>query len=154
MGDGIAPHIPLAPEVTCLGRSYFVAHLFIVDCHIPPARSQSAWVVYCERSLALPDGLAEGLLVELPEPVLEPAPVPDEVPEPVDPAPLVPDGALPEPVAPEPLVPDGALPEPEAPLLPLPLLDCAAARAGAKAIIPMKSTKVTLYIVSSSEVWK
>ena len=140
-----------------LGRGYFFAHLFIDDCHIPPARSQSACVMCWERSPALPDGLAEGLLVELPEPVLEPAPVPDEVPEPVDPAPLVPEGALPEPVAPEPLVPDGALPEPElpeAPLLPLPLLDCAAARAGAKAIIPIKSTKVTLYIVSPSEVWK
>jgi hypothetical protein len=92
--------------------------------------------------------------VELPEPLVEPvlepvepAPLPVELPAPVDPEPVDPD-------------PDGVLPVlpelelPEVPLLPEPLLDCAAARAGAKAIIPIRSTKVTLNILCSSEVWK
>jgi hypothetical protein len=53
--------------------------LFEAISHLPPAFSQSAFVVYCEKSLALPDGLAEGELDELPDPPVVPLPV--EVPE-------------------------------------------------------------------------
>jgi hypothetical protein len=28
-----------------LQSHYFLAHLLVDDCHMPPARSQSAWVV-------------------------------------------------------------------------------------------------------------
>jgi hypothetical protein len=70
-----------------------LAHFFSGACHIPPAFSQSAWVVCFERS---PDGLAAGDEVE---------PLPDVlVPEPPAPEVLVPDPL------PEVLVPAGALP--------------------------------------------
>ena len=106
-----------------------MAHLFEADSHIPPAFSQSAFVVYWERSPALPDGLAEGDEVELPDPpvVLLPVLLPDDVPEPV----------LPD-------VPEGELELPDEPLpLPLPPVDCAAAMAGAKAMIPTKNVSIS-----------
>ena len=94
---------------------------------MPPARSQSALVVYFAKSAEVPLGLAEG---ELDEPLGAPGavvapPLPD-VPEPDEP-PVVPDGppVVPDgpPVVPDepPVVPDGLLPLelPGAPLLPL-----------------------------------
>ena len=96
-------------------------HFFEAASHIPPPFSQSAGVMYCERSLALlPDGLADGVLVELPDDV--PAPgvvlgVPEDVPE------------------------------PELPALPLPVpLVCAAAIAGIRAIIATKTPIVGILI--------
>jgi hypothetical protein len=109
-----------------LDHGYFFAHLFEADSHMPPAFSQSAFVVYCEKSAALPDGLAEGEEVELPDPPVVELP---EVPEPVPP--VVPDGL------PAPEVPDVPLP------LPVPLLDWAAAIAGAKAMIPTKNVNIS-----------
>lgn len=117
---------------TPLETGYFFAHLFEADSHIPPAFSQSAFVVYCEKSLELPDGLAEGEVDELPDPPV--VLLPDEVPEPV--LPEVPEGL------PEPELPDVPLP------LPLPLPACAAAIAGAKAMIPTKNASITFCIVS------
>jgi len=114
---------------TSLESSYLFAHLFEADSHIPPAFSQSAFVVYCDRSPALPDGLAEGDEVELPDPpvVLLPVLLPDDVPEPV----------LPD-------VPEGELELPDEPLpLPLPPVACAAAIAGAKAMIPTKNVSIS-----------
>jgi hypothetical protein len=86
--------------------------------------------MYCEKSPALPDGLAEGEEVELPDPVV---PLPDEVPEPVPP--VVPDGL------PAPELPDVPLP------LPVPPAACAAAIAGAKAMIPTKNVSISFCIV-------
>jgi len=100
---------------------------------MPPARSQSALVVYFVRSDEVPLGLAEGEVVERPgAPGAVVAP-PLEVPGvPVDP-PDVPDGLLP-------------LEVPGAPLPPLPPV-WAAARAGARATIP---TRIALQAVSNT----
>jgi hypothetical protein len=109
-----------------------LAHLLDAVSHMPPALSQSALVVYCEKSLLLPDGLADGAVEEpVDEPGLVLVPLPDELPVLLLPAPLpdVPEG-LPE-------------PDPELPDVPLPLLDCAAARAGASARIPTRSVSIT-----------
>jgi hypothetical protein len=71
--------------------------LALAVCHMPPAFSQSAWVVYFEKlELGMPDGLAEGLVVPMlgapgavvAPPLLGAEPEPDD---PVDP-PDVPDG--------------------------------------------------------------
>jgi hypothetical protein len=102
---------------------YFFAHLLEEVSHWPPAFSQSAWVLYCEKSPEVDDelgvGLAEG---EAPAPLGEPEP-----PLEVGPPPLVPE------------LPDGA-PEPEPPAaplpLPLPLPLCAATSAGVSVMIP------------------
>jgi hypothetical protein len=64
--------------------------------------------------------------------------------EPVEPEPLL----EPEPVLPD--VPDGELDEPDVPLLPLPLLLCAAASAGARATIATNRLSITFCIVLSS----
>jgi hypothetical protein len=83
-GAGTAPHI--------LEPGYFFMHLFEAACHMPPAFSQSAFVVYFAKSFALPDGLAAGelgepldvpgdVLVPLPDVVPELPPVPEGVPE-------------------------------------------------------------------------
>ena len=97
---------------------------------MPPAFSQSAFVMYCEKSL---DGLAEGEPAELPDPLgVEVAPLPDEVP---DPLPDVPEGVL----------------EPELPAAPLPLLPVwAAAIPGASAMIPTKSKSISFCIAIPS----
>jgi hypothetical protein len=113
-----------------LRRSYFIflPHLLAVVSHLPPAFSQSAFEVYFAMSAPLP-GLADG--------------EPDE-PEPeVDP--------LPE-LLPEPDVPDGVLPELELPepLLPLPLLLLAAAIAGTRAMMPMRTVTNSFCIAISS----
>jgi hypothetical protein len=85
---------------------------------MPPARSQSALVVYCEKSPEVPLGLAEGE-PEAPGAVV--APLPPEV------VPLLPEVVPPLPDEPEPVVPpdvpEGLLPLelPGAPLLPLPV---------------------------------
>jgi len=96
-------------------------HFFEAASHIPPPLSQSACVMYCERSLALlPDGLADGVLVELPDDVPAPGAVLgvfEEVPE----------------------------PELPAPLLPVPLV-CAAAMAGTRAIIATKTPTIGILI--------
>jgi hypothetical protein len=113
----------------------------LVDaCQSPPALRQSAWFVIVDSdvSLAAPPvvGLADG---DVPE---------DEGPE-VEPVPLVP--VLPVlPVLPLPEA--GAPLEPAAPLLPLPLAPpaCAAARAGAKQTIPIKTRESIFFIPDSS----
>jgi hypothetical protein len=122
-------------------------------CQSPPAAWQSAWLVIVERALPVPvddpDGLADG---EEPvddgepddegadiEPLLEPEPVapvlplpPVLLPEP--PAPLL------EPAAPAPLpAPPPAAPPPAAP-------PAAATIAGAKVIIPIKSSVSIFFI--------
>jgi hypothetical protein len=99
-------------------------HIFEPACHLPPAFSQSAFVVYFDMSPAL--GLAEGEPVELPEPAE------------LDPLPLLPE------------VPEGVLPELELPVEPLPLLLCAAAIAGARAMIPTRSVTISVCIAISS----
>ena len=82
-----------------------MSHLFCVTCHMPPAFSQSALVVYFEKSREVPLRLAEGEPDERPEApgavVVPPLP---EVPEPDEP-PVVPEGLLP-------LEPPGVLPLP------------------------------------------
>jgi hypothetical protein len=92
---------------------------------MPPAFSQSDFVVYFEKSLEVPDGLAEG---ELEEPPDAPGMVVEPLPE------------VPEPVPPE--VPEGLL-EPELPFVPLPLPVWAATIAGARAMIPTKSVTIS-----------
>lgn len=124
-------HSPLSVQRGCQrldGYGCFFSHLFEVVCHIPPAFSQSAFVMYCEKSPAVP-GLADGDVVDEPPegvPVVAP---PDEVPDPVP---------EPEPDAPGPLEP---APLDEPPLPPLP--DCAAANAGASAMIPTKKPSIS-----------
>lgn len=115
------------------GRFYFFTHLLAAVCHVPPAFSQSAFVVYCDKSPGAPDGLAAGddeLPDVLPDVlgVVE-LPVLDPVPEP-----LVPD------------VPDGV----DAPELPVPpVLDCAAAMAGARATRATKKPRRSVFILTS-----
>jgi hypothetical protein len=120
---------------------YFRPHLFEVADHMPPAFSQSARLVIFDRSVAVPDGLAEGELDEPPDVpgVDAPGDVVVPLPVPMEPEPLVPDGLL-EPELP-PVVPEGLL-EPE-PLGELPLPVCAAANAGASAMIPTKNTSIS-----------
>jgi hypothetical protein len=115
--------------VAFLASIYFLAlHTPLLACHIPPAFSQSDFVVNFEKSLVVPDGLAEG---ELGDP-LDPPDVPDVEPLP-DPVPLfVPDGLL-EPEVPEPL--------------PLPPV-WAAAIAGARAMTATKSIRISLCMIS------
>ena len=99
----------------------FFMHIFDAACHLPPAFSQSAFVVYFDMSAVEPDGLAAG------------------APDDVDPLPVVPfevEGVL--------------LPELELPDEPLPLLLCAAAIAGASAMIPTRSVTISFCIVISS----
>ena len=91
--------------------------MFEAACHMPPAFSQSAFVVYFAK-LSAPDGLAAGALDEPPE-------VPGVV------------------VFPESDFPEGVLPELELPFEPLPLLPEAAATAGARAMIPTKSISIS-----------
>jgi hypothetical protein len=112
---------------------------------MPPALSQSVWVVYFEKlELGMPDGLAEGVEVPLPVPMLG---APGAVVAP----PLL--GAEPVPDPDDPSdVPDAPEPAPDGPLPPLPLPVCAAASAGASAIDPTKSAKIAFRIVSSSVV--
>jgi len=127
----------------------------LVDaCQSPPSFSQSAWlwIVESEGEAPLEDplpveGLADGDVDEPDEgepgddgvdiePVLEPDPL----------APL-------PPVAP---VLDGPLVEPAAPLLlpvPAPPPVCAAARAGAKQIIPIKTRESIFFIRFLLAVW-
>jgi hypothetical protein len=106
--------------------------LFAAVSHIPPAFSQSAFVVYFEKSAdgepELGDGLAEGA---------------GDVEVPLDAPPDV------EPPAPE--VPDGALePEPAAPVpLPLPLVLCAATSAGVSAMIATSRSPKNLVMVQT-----
>ena len=80
------------------GVSYLLAfsQVLVDICHWPPALSQSAFVLNCEKSVDVPplvEGLAEGEvpgleLPELPEPPLGAfSEVPDVLPEPL---PLVP----------------------------------------------------------------
>ena len=106
-------------------------HLFDAACHIPPAFSQSAFVVYFDIS---PDGLAAG----------------DELP---DPEVLGVDAPLPE-VLPELLPPvlDGVLELPDVlPPLFVPLLDCAAAIAGARATTATRRMRTSFCIMASSD---
>jgi hypothetical protein len=117
---------------------YFFAHLAEAVCHVPPAFSQSAWVVYFEKSLDAPDGLADGDEVEEPPDVLGlmVPPEPDAPPEPL--VPDVPDGVVP------PELPDLLLP------LPVPLvLDCAAASAGARATAATMNARRIFFILTS-----
>ena len=102
--------------------------VLLVVCHIPPAFSQSARLVYFAKS-ALPDGLADGD---------EDEPLGDE---PLGGEPLgEPDGLGVLIVPPEPVVPDGLVePEPD-PLLPG--LVWAAANAGASATSPTKNANI------------
>ena len=119
---GAHPAAPITIDQVSVGNGYFLAlHFFEVTSHIPPAFSQSPCVMYCERFLALlPDGLADGVLVELPDDV--PAPgvvlwVPEEAPE------------------------------PELPALPLPVPRvCAAAIAGNRAIIATRTPTIGIFI--------
>jgi hypothetical protein len=100
--------------------------LFVAASHRPPAFSQSALLWYFEKSLELPpDGLADG---ELDEPLEAPPVAPGDV--------VVP---LPD--------EDGML-DPELPDDPLGV--CAAASAGARAMIPTKSASISFCIVTSS----
>jgi hypothetical protein len=153
MGDLSIPHAEL---VLRLPRRYFFAHLLDAVCHIPPAFSHAVWVLYCD--ISVPDGLAAGDEDELPELPVVPgvvlaSPPPDVVPVPV--LPVEPEGLpAPEPApeglpAPEPPV----APAPELPLAPLPLPPplpvCAAAIAGAKAMIPAKRVSTSFFIVIS-----
>jgi hypothetical protein len=109
--------------------------LLAAVCHIPPAFSQSAFVVYCERSPEAPDGLAAGdELDPLPDvlgivelPVLEPVPelLPDVDPEGLEPDPLPGLGVL---------------------------GDCAAAIAGARATSATRTaTKIVVMLTSLFE---
>ena len=104
--------------------------LVAVD-HMPPAFSQSACVLKVDRSL--PDGLAEGALLPLPdEPgVLVLGMLPVE-PLPVEPLPELP-------------LPDGLL-VPGVPLPPLPLPVWAAAKAGARATVPIRRANTNFFM--------
>jgi hypothetical protein len=123
--------------------------LLAVADHMPPAFSQSARFVYRVKSELVPGGLAAGELDEPPDApgavlvpgVLTPEPELPVVPEgPVEPAPPV------VPPAP-PVVPEGAL-EPELPGEPVPPPVCAAAIAGARAMIPIKSASISFCMVN------
>jgi hypothetical protein len=101
--------------------------MLLLACHMPPAFSQSDFVVYFEKSLVVPDGLAEGE----PEDPLDPPDVPDVDPLP-DPVPLfVPDGLL---------EPEVSFPPPLPPVW-------AAAIAGARAMTATKSMRISFCMV-------
>jgi hypothetical protein len=100
-------------------------HLLDAACHIPPAFSQSALVVYFDISA---DGLAAGD-DELPDVLGVEAPLPDVLPEPL--LPDVPDGVLELP---------GLLPVP-------PVLDAAAAIAGARATTATRRPRTSFRII-------
>jgi hypothetical protein len=118
--------------------NYFFAHLLAALDHMPPAFSQSAWVVYFEKSPDAPDGLADGDEVEELPDVLG-LMVPLEPDEPLDPlVPEDPDGVVP------PELPDVPLP------LPVPLVaDCATASAGASATTATMNPRKTFFILAS-----
>jgi hypothetical protein len=100
--------------------------LLVASDHMPPAFSQSAWVLKVDRSL--PDGLADG----------EVLPLPDE------PGVLV-LGMLPVEPLPELPLPDGLL-VPGVPLPPLPLPVWAAAKAGARATVPIRRANTNFFM--------
>ena len=104
---------------------YFLALQVLVDsCQSPPALSQSALLVIFEKSVADPDGLADGEALD-----------PDEEPEP-DPVPELLGVLLPAPLLePAPLAP---------PLLVPPL---AAAMAGASPITAIRLRTTSLFIL-------
>ena len=108
--------------------SYFLApHLLVAVDHMPPAFSQLA-CVFC-IDMSDPDGLADG----------EVLPLPDE------PGVLV-LGMLPvEPLPPELPLPDGLL-VPGVPLPPLPLPVWAAAKAGARATVPIRRANTNFFM--------
>jgi hypothetical protein len=100
-------------------------------CHIPPAFSQSAWLVIVESDFPLVDGLADGAADDPVEP--------DELdPEEPDDPPV--DGAD---IVPEPELLPGLLE-----LLPDPLLDppAAAAIAGTRHMTPIRTRESILFI--------
>jgi len=95
---------------------------------MPPAFSQSACVLKVDRSL--PDGLAEGALLPLPD----------------EPGVLV-LGMLPVEPLPELPLPDGLLvPGVPLPPLPLPLPVWAAAKAGARATVPIRRANTNFFM--------
>jgi len=104
----------------------------VVD-QVPPAFSQSALVVYFEKSADAPEGLADGDDVE-------------ELPDVLGLiVPLEPDVEL----EPLPEVPDGVVPLEVPDLLPLPVLDCAAANAGARATTATMNPRKIFFILTS-----
>jgi hypothetical protein len=117
---------------------YFRTHVFVPLSHTPLAFSQSAGVLYFEKSSELCEGLAEGELDESPD-------APGDVVVPPDPVEA--SGALLVPL----LEAAPAL-GPPAPcrglfglVLPgAPLLTCAVAKAGARAMTPAKSVNITI----------
>jgi hypothetical protein len=117
----------------------------LVDaCQSPPAFSQSAWLLIVDSEGELPledplpvEGLAEGDVDE-----------PDEgEPDEDGVEPLL----EPDPVAPLPVAP--VLGEPAPLPAPAPLLVCAAASAGAKQIIPIKTRESIFFIRFLLAVW-
>jgi hypothetical protein len=125
--------------------------------HIPPAFSQSACVLYSEKSLVvvgLADGCAEVPLPAVPGVAVASPPLdtdPDELP--VVPVPLAPPVAPVPPLAPlappvAPALPLAPLAPPAAPLPP-PLPLCAAAIAGASAMTPAKRASTNVFILIS-----
>jgi hypothetical protein len=108
--------------------SYFASQLLVDAIHMPPAFSQSAFVLKVDRSF--PEGLAEGALLPLPE---------------VEPGVFV-LGMLPvEPLPPELPLPDGLL-VPGVPLPPLPLPVWAAAKAGERATVPIRRANTNFFM--------
>jgi hypothetical protein len=118
--------------LSSVGRYCFAWQRLVEACQLPPAFSQSAWVVIVDSDAPPGDGLAEGD---------EPEEEPDDVEPVLEPDPLAP-------VLPVPPVLPGAPLEPAAPLLPLPVAPpvCAAASAGAKQIIPIKTRESIFFI--------
>lgn len=177
MRNGLGPR-PGA-EAPDRGRlCYLVTSHFIETCdHLPPARSQAAWVL--RRSLGEPidgepgpvDGPgaevpgALGALGDAPVPPGEPGlvegpPVPPlgadvplpGVPVPLGPVPLCPVPLEPvplEPVPPAPVPPDPLLPEPEPPLPPA----CAAASAGARPMAMIKLARSNFFMCVPPSSW-
>jgi len=103
--------------------------LLLDACHMPPAFSQSGCVLKVDMSM--PEGLAEGA----------PVPVPMEPLEPLDePGVLWVASLLEEP----PVVPDGLLVPGLLPPLPLPVW--AAARTGARAMVPTRRANTNFFM--------
>ena len=113
----------------------------LVDaCHSPPALSQSAFDLICDRSLEVPplvDGLADGEVVDgaLVDPELEPPVVPELPLEPLLSELLEPPDVVPEPLEPE-----------------LPLVPCAAVMAGARPSARTSIANSKFFIASSVRV--
>ena len=101
---------------------------------VPPAFSQSALVVYFEKSADAPDGLADGEVVELPDVLGLIVPLEPDVE--LEPLPEVPDGVVP-------------LELPDLLPLPVPVLDCAAANAGARATTATMNPRKIFFILTS-----